>query len=82
VDAAITLLSDRPQREQLGRAGRRLVMEAWSLESMVRGYERLIDGIFASKSGGQANEVPEGGPQSGQLPVVGSYPVGAFASGP
>jgi glycosyltransferase involved in cell wall biosynthesis len=48
--AAIELLSKPALRRQMGAEGRRRVMEQWSLESMVRGYEQLIEGIFAAKA--------------------------------
>jgi glycosyltransferase involved in cell wall biosynthesis len=47
--AAIELLRDKPLRARLGAAGRRLVVERWSLGAMVRGYEQLIEGIYQSK---------------------------------
>lgn len=43
------LLADETVRRRLGAAGRRLVVADWSLDRMVRGYERLIAGIYASK---------------------------------
>jgi len=47
--AAIELLRDKPLRTRLGAAGRRLVVERWSLDAMVGGYEQLIEGIYQSK---------------------------------
>jgi glycosyltransferase involved in cell wall biosynthesis len=47
--AAIELLRDKPLRTRLGAAGRRLVVERWSLDAMVHGYEQLIEGIYQSK---------------------------------
>lgn len=44
-----SLLTDEATRRRLGANGRRLVLDAWSLDGMVRGYERLISGIYASK---------------------------------
>ena len=35
---------------QFGQAGRRRVVDDWSLERMVSGYEQLIEGIYASKA--------------------------------
>lgn len=34
---------------QMGRAGRQLVVEQWSLERMVRGYQDLVHDIYVSK---------------------------------
>lgn len=42
VAACLRLLRDASLRARLGEAGRRCVVERWSLESMVRGYERLL----------------------------------------
>jgi glycosyltransferase involved in cell wall biosynthesis len=36
---------------RLGHAGREAVVEHWSLERMVAGYEELIEGIYATKTG-------------------------------
>jgi glycosyltransferase involved in cell wall biosynthesis len=47
--AAIELLRDEPLCTRLGAAGRRLVVERWSLDSMVCGYEQLIESIYQSK---------------------------------
>jgi glycosyltransferase involved in cell wall biosynthesis len=49
-NAAIELLRDKPLRDRLGAQGRRRVIEHWSLESMVRGYEQLIERIHAGKT--------------------------------
>ncbi len=48
--AAVGLLKDPATRRRLGAAGRRLVVERWSLDAMVRGYEQLIQGIFDAKT--------------------------------
>jgi glycosyltransferase involved in cell wall biosynthesis len=37
--------------QRLGQAGRDEIQRHWSLEHMVRGYERLIDEIYGSKCG-------------------------------
>jgi glycosyltransferase involved in cell wall biosynthesis len=48
--AAVTeLLVDADARKRMGAAGRRLVVEHWSLDAMVRGYEDLIQGIYDAK---------------------------------
>lgn len=45
----IDLLNDRSLRMKFGVEGRTLVMENWSLDRMVKGYEELLLGIYASK---------------------------------
>src|SRR5262249_34934980 len=47
--AAIELLRNADLRRQLGAAGRNLVVERWSLDAMVRGYEQLIEGVYRAK---------------------------------
>lgn len=45
--AAVTrLLSDADYRARLGAAGRRLVIDRWSLDGMTRGYEQLIERLY------------------------------------
>lgn len=43
------LLRDTWRARSLGKAGRRLVVERWSLERMVEGYQSLIRTIYTSK---------------------------------
>jgi glycosyltransferase involved in cell wall biosynthesis len=50
VAATIELLTDGDERRRLGIAGRRLVVERWSLDAMVRGYEQLIERIYEAKT--------------------------------
>jgi hypothetical protein len=38
----------------MGRAGRERVIARWSVDRMVEGYQDLIAGIYAAKSGGVA----------------------------
>ena len=45
----LRLLCDADHGRRCGEVGRLLVAESWSLEQMVRGYERLIDQIFQAK---------------------------------
>jgi glycosyltransferase involved in cell wall biosynthesis len=60
VAAAVDLLKNPTERRRLGAAGRRLVVDRWSLAAMVRGYEQLIDGIYRSKTQpAQPNSVRE-----------------------
>jgi glycosyltransferase involved in cell wall biosynthesis len=44
-----SLLSDESVRERMGKSGRRLVVNHWSLDKMVKGYEQLIAAIYTSK---------------------------------
>jgi hypothetical protein len=44
------LLHDSVLSHQLGQAGRQLVQRDGSLETMVHGYEDLIETIYASKT--------------------------------
>jgi glycosyltransferase involved in cell wall biosynthesis len=47
----LTLLRDPTLAKSMGLEGRRTVMESWSLDRMVRGYETLIERIYATKRG-------------------------------
>lgn len=44
--ALVRVLSNRPWARRLGVAGRSLVAQRYSLEVMVGGYERLIEGLY------------------------------------
>jgi len=44
------LLADQPLRQRLGSAGRELVQQTGSLDSMVTGYTELIEATFRKKS--------------------------------
>lgn len=50
VAAMIGVLRDPPRAARLGRAGRVLVRDRWSLQSMVQGYETLIAEIYNVKA--------------------------------
>lgn len=47
----LTLLRAPVQAKEMGLEGRRMVMESWSLDRMVRGYETLIERVYATKRG-------------------------------
>lgn len=49
VDATVALLQSPAERRRLGAEGRRRVVARWSLNAMVRGYEQLIERIYAKK---------------------------------
>src|SRR5262249_42343103 len=46
----ISLLLDPAKAEHLGNAGRQNVIENWSIERMVEGYETLIETIYRRKT--------------------------------
>jgi glycosyltransferase involved in cell wall biosynthesis len=48
-DRVILLLRDPKRRRAMGAAGRQAVIARWSIESMVGGYERLIESIYVRK---------------------------------
>lgn len=43
------LFSDAALARRLGQQGRRLVVERWSLDRMVEGYQELVESIYRSK---------------------------------
>ncbi len=45
-DAMVQVLSDPQKAREMGAAGRALVCRRFSVEAMVRGYERLIEGVY------------------------------------
>lgn len=45
-DAMVRVLWDPQMARSMGEAGRDLVCRRFSVEAMVRGYERLIDGVY------------------------------------
>jgi glycosyltransferase involved in cell wall biosynthesis len=50
VNATVDLLKSPADRERLCAEGRRRVEARWSLDAMVRGYEQLIERIYAAKT--------------------------------
>jgi glycosyltransferase involved in cell wall biosynthesis len=50
-ERVVALLRDPRRAASLGRAGRRHVVAHWSLDRMVGGYEKLIEGLFQAKAG-------------------------------
>lgn len=48
--AMTSVLQDPPQAARLGRAGRVLVRDYWSLQNMVHGYETLLADIYNVKA--------------------------------
>jgi glycosyltransferase involved in cell wall biosynthesis len=48
-DRVLGLLSDDAQRAAMGAAARETVVEQWSIDSMVSGYEQLIESIYLRK---------------------------------
>ena len=49
VGATVDLLNSPEELQRMGAEGRRRVEARWSLEAMVRGYEELIERIYAAK---------------------------------
>ena len=47
----IELLRDRQRAAVMGRAGREHVLDHWSIERMVAGYEDLLEGIYPPRWG-------------------------------
>ena len=47
----IELLNDPGKSQRFGVAGRRHVVDHWSLDHMVEGYEELIERIYDRKTG-------------------------------
>jgi glycosyltransferase involved in cell wall biosynthesis len=48
-DRVLKLLDGPLQARTMGSAGREAVVNRWSIDSMVRGYERLIESVFEQK---------------------------------
>ena len=47
----VSILLQNPQKAlQLGKNGRAMVEQRWSVDAMVQGYEKLITSIYESKS--------------------------------
>jgi glycosyltransferase involved in cell wall biosynthesis len=49
VGRAVELFQNPTRAAAFGAAGRQLVVDRWSLEQMVRGYEILLEGLFELK---------------------------------
>jgi glycosyltransferase involved in cell wall biosynthesis len=49
-ERVLSLLADAQKRTAMGAAARASVIERWSIESMVHGYEQLIESIWLSKT--------------------------------
>jgi glycosyltransferase involved in cell wall biosynthesis len=63
VAATVGLLNSPAERERMGAEGRRRVVARWSLDAMVRGYEQLIERIYAAKTA-TANTMGDAGASS------------------
>lgn len=66
------LLNDPEQAERLGRHGRRLIMERFSLQTMVDGYQQLIGRLHGRSARGQLED-------GGATPVTESISLAADA---
>ena len=62
-----SLLTQPGEAQRMGALGRQVVVNDWSLEAMVRGYEDLITRVYTRKSGAAMNE---GGQESTPLEEV------------
>ncbi|WP_442481337.1 glycosyltransferase [Aeoliella sp. SH292] len=47
----VELMNNPLRRERMGSAARQMVVERWSLDAMVHGYEDLIAGLYEKKTG-------------------------------
>jgi len=50
-ERVLRLLHDPLLSQSMGAAARRAVVDRWSLDAMVHGYERLIESVYARKAG-------------------------------
>jgi glycosyltransferase involved in cell wall biosynthesis len=70
-DRIVTLLSDRDRAMAMGRIGRERVIQRWSIDGTVAGYQDLIGGLYAAKCAASAvlpcvePDAAEGGPWRG-----------------
>ncbi|MCI0333230.1 MAG: glycosyltransferase [Planctomycetes bacterium] len=55
-ERVLSLLNDRPRRTAMGAAARQAVVDRWSIESMVCGYEDLIESIYARKAASRVRQ--------------------------
>jgi glycosyltransferase involved in cell wall biosynthesis len=63
-DRVLELLHDPLRSRSMGIAARSAVIERWSIDAMVRGYERLIESIYARKLNSTAPGIAERPPAS------------------
>jgi glycosyltransferase involved in cell wall biosynthesis len=59
-ERVIELLVDPIARQRMGDTARAMVLERWSLDVMVRGYEQLLTRLYAAKTGQPVAPVPSG----------------------
>ena len=59
-DRLTELASDRQRARRMGQAGRTVVVEQWSLERTIEGYERLITTIYRKKCRAGGPVAPSG----------------------
>ncbi len=75
-DRLVELFGDREKAAALGRAGRRHVVEHWSLNRMITGYEDLLEEIYQAKtlrSRQAASLLRSPGPNSSPSPSPGVF---------
>jgi glycosyltransferase involved in cell wall biosynthesis len=66
----VQLLADPTLAKSLGQAGRDVVVDRWSLERMVAGYEQLITEIYEAKA--TAQRLPNGKKSPPRVPLPAS----------
>jgi glycosyltransferase involved in cell wall biosynthesis len=71
----LELLSDRDKAREMGRAGREVVVQRWSLEKMVEGYEQLIAGIYEAKHPSSPSPAQPRTANRSQSPLAEKQPV-------
>jgi glycosyltransferase involved in cell wall biosynthesis len=69
----VELMNNPLRRERMGNAARQMVVERWSLDAMVEGYEDLLAGLYEKKTGVQL-DFPERRPEIANTPEVAAKP--------
>lgn len=61
-----SLLLNPVQSKELGKTARNIVINSWSLDAMVKGYENLLTGIYEQKAG-RGESLPDSKENSAEL---------------
>lgn len=75
-NAILSILLDAPTAQRLGRNGRRLIQESWSLETMVSGYQNLVVKLANAKRESRGEPLFELPPE----PADSEFPTQAFVA--
>ena len=67
VGAVSTILGDEATRNAMSKAGRELVLQTGSLQSMVDGYERMMQELYDIRV---TSELPKNAVQQGQKAIA------------